>query len=157
MFSVETHIIDKILTHSDIPVIHLTLALPIIAIEPQPPNQSDPETPPRRTSAHCVRRITHFYAHLARVIETHADRKLRPVASSELDAAFANSRRFDPWRIKLSIEFDQTDYELTLAHTIYANLGGDERERRFTNVWDAQSGLLRRFDDTALTYLDYLT
>ena len=134
MLNVNDTTYDRILTHTELPVVHLTLVTPIVLSDIK-------DAHPR-----AIRRINAFYAHMAQAITRHAERVLKPSAGRSLASALGRSRGFEPWRVKLSFVHEQPEDggELVLTHTLYANLGGDERERCFVTVWDTHAGLVLR-------------
>ncbi|MDR0905654.1 MAG: hypothetical protein LBN00_05705 [Oscillospiraceae bacterium] len=128
MFSVESFTTERVLTHLDLPAIHMTLVLPAVS-----------GGKPR-----AARRINAFYAHMVDALEAFARKNLLPQAARSLDAAVERSRGFEPWRVKTSFTYEDTDGAPVITHRLYACCDGDEREREFTTVWDADSGLITR-------------
>ncbi|MDR0839491.1 MAG: hypothetical protein LBN99_07640 [Oscillospiraceae bacterium] len=130
MFDVKTREFEATLDHDGIPAVRMTLALPVIS-----------GGRPR-----AARRIDAFYRHMELAIVSHARRALLPRAAG----------LFEPYRVKLTFTFEESDGELRVARVLYADFGGDETEHRLTDVWDVKSGLLTRQLSEEVSYLQYL-
>jgi hypothetical protein len=128
MFSIEGITMERILTHLDLPAIHMTLVLPAVS----------------GGNPRAARRLNAFYAHMADALEAYARKNLLPQTAQSLDAAVERSRGFEPWRVKASFTYEDADGAPVITHRLYARYDGDEREREFTTVWDTATGLITR-------------
>ena len=128
---------DRVFTHLELPVIHATLAIPVISETPTT-HGTHGDTPRLLSLSDCgdtprlfslpergVRRINAFYAHMAQAILKHSEHVLLPRAARQLAAAVAQSRSFEPFRIKLSFTLEPSEdgRELVITHNVYANFG----------------------------------
>jgi len=156
MLKIDKTTLENDLAHLDLPAVRLTLTYPVVTF----------------ADDRASRRINVFYARLANVIAKHTERTLLQLAARAMDDALAASRGFEPWRVKLSFAVESpraTDYDgtedcadaheaptppetLTITHTLYVRVGGEERERCFATVWEERSGLILRTSDFAPTY-----
>jgi hypothetical protein len=98
--------------------------------------------------------VNAFYNHMRRAMDAHARRCMLRQASGSLWDALARSRPFEPYRVKMrcgaAISGDGT---LTVERFLYVRREpGDERGRRFTEIWDLKSGFISRRRSEAVDY-----
>ncbi|MDR1329662.1 MAG: hypothetical protein LBK23_08690 [Oscillospiraceae bacterium] len=128
-----------------LPMIRLTLALPELS------GAKFSKTPPR-----AVGRVNAFYGHMSRAIEAHARRRMLPRAVGSFRTASGKSRPFEPYRVKMrcSAKISEDGRALDIERVFYVRRDpGDERERRFVEIWDLKSGLITRALSEKLNYL----
>ncbi|MDR0446990.1 MAG: hypothetical protein LBH17_08245 [Oscillospiraceae bacterium] len=145
MLVIKTRAADIEITIDGVPVIHLTLQLPEI----------------KDTRTRAERRIDAFYAHMLRAVDLHARRRMLRQAAKSLKRELGRSRPFEPYRVKMRSRADISDdgAAMNVVRELYVRREpGDERERRFTELWDLKSGLISRSRSEKIEYppLDFM-
>ena len=139
MFEITALTIDRTLDCEDIPVIRLTVTIPVIS----------------GGNRRAARRINAFYGHIADAVGKHIERRMLNHASADFEDAVTKSRPFNPYRVKMAFDalLSENGKTLDVNRRLCIRARGDSESEHFlTEVWNTRLGIPERLKSRTANY-----
>jgi hypothetical protein len=127
MYLVSEKKLERAFTHSDFPVLFLSIAVPRVTC----------------TSLHAMKRINTYYAHMQKSLTRAAEKSLLKSAVSAFDISLELGKPFREFRAEQIFSAEESDGTLNVARTIRIRAFKSEaKETAYFDHWDADGWLI---------------